>query len=145
MGVGFLGEHFPRLDDKGRLVLPAKFRDGFAKGLVVAKGQNRCLTLWPEDEWIRFADDLTKKSMTDGSVVGYQRVLFSGAFDQVPDRQGRISIPLTLREYAGIERDVVVSGRNNVAEIWDKATFDEYMAHQDEVFAVLPGGVLPDL
>jgi len=145
MGTGFLGEHFPRLDDKGRLVLPAKFRDGFAKGLVLAKGQNRCITIWPEDEWVTFADELTKRSRTDGSVVAYQRVLFAGAFDQIPDRQGRISVPPTLREYASLDRDVVVSGRNNVAEIWDKATWDLYMAEQDEAFAELTGGVLPGL
>lgn len=143
--MGFLGEHFPRLDDKGRLVLPAKFRDGFAGGLVLAKGQSRCITIWPADEWSVFADQVTKASRTDPQVLAYQRVLFSGAFDQIPDRQGRITVPPSLREYAALDREVVVTGKNTVAEIWDKAAWDTYVAQQDEVFADLPGVVIPGL
>ncbi len=145
MGFGFLGENFPRLDDKGRMVLPAKFREGFAAGLVLAKGQSRCITIWPAQEWLVFADQVTRMSRTDAKVLAYQRVLFSGAFDQVPDRQGRISVPAALREYAGLDRDVVVTGKNTVAEIWAKPVWDQYMAEQVDAFAELPEGVLPGL
>jgi MraZ protein len=145
VGMGFLGEHSPRLDEKGRMVLPAKFRDGFAGGLVLAKGQGRCITMWPADEWSEYADRVTKASQTDPKVLAYQRVLFSGAFDQIPDRQGRITVPQLLREYAALDREVIVTGKNTVAEIWDKSSWQEYLADQDDAFADLSGVVIPGL
>ncbi len=145
MGMGFLGEHFPRLDEKGRLVLPAKFRDGFAGGLVLAKGQSRCITIYPADEWTAYAAAVTAAGSTDPKVLAYQRVLFSGAFDQIPDRQGRITVPPSLREYAGLDREVVVTGKNSVAEIWDKTSWQDYMAQQDDAFADLSEVVIPGL
>ncbi len=85
----FLGTHFPRLDDKGRLVLPAKFRDALATGLVLTKGQDRSIVIWPAAEFAAYAARLDEDSRSSAKAQAYQRVLFSGASDEIPDRQGR--------------------------------------------------------
>lgn len=139
----FLGTYNPRLDDKGRLVLPAKFRDGLAGGLVLTKGQDRCIWVWPAAEFATYAESLNEASRSDPKVQGYTRVLFSGASDEIPDRQGRISVPAALREYAGLDRDVVFVGKNTTAEIWDPQTWATYLATQEESFSDLTEGGLP--
>ncbi|MCX6432720.1 MAG: division/cell wall cluster transcriptional repressor MraZ [Actinobacteria bacterium] len=143
MFLGFLGTHTPRLDDKGRLVLPAKFREGLAGGLVLTKGQDRSVAVWPAAEFAAYAERLNEASRSNPKVQAYQRVLFSGASDEIPDRQGRITLPTTLREYAGLDRDVVVVGRNATAEIWDAATWATYLASQEDDFSELSEGVIP--
>ena len=139
----FLGTYAPRLDDKGRFVLPAKYRDGLAAGLVLTKGQDRSIVVWPAAEFTAYAERLAEASRSDAKVRAYQRVLFSGASDEIPDRQGRITLPTTLREYAGLDRDVVVVGRNATAEIWDAATWATYLASQEDDCSELSEGVIP--
>ena len=141
----FLGTHFPRLDDKGRLVLPAKFRDALATGLVLTKGQDRALVVWPAAEFAAYAERLNEASRSNAKVQAYQRVLFSGASDEIPDRQGRITVPAALREYAGLDRDVVVVGKNTTAEIWDTAAWTAYLADQEEAFSDLSEEVFPGI
>lgn len=141
----FLGTHNPRLDDKGRLVLPAKFREALSGGLVLTKGQDRCIWVWPAAEFATYAETLNEASRSDAKVQAYQRVLFSGASDEIPDRQGRITVPAALREYAGLDRDVVVVGKNTTAEIWDPEAWATYLAAQEETFSGLEEGVLPGI
>ena len=141
----FLGTHAPRLDDKGRLVLPAKFRDGVAEGLVMTKGQERSIVVWPRADFATHAERLSDASRTDAKVRAHLRVLFSGASDEIPDRQGRITVPAALREYAGLDRDVVVVGKGPTAEIWDAATWATYLADQEEAFSGLSEEVLPGI
>ncbi|MCB0901991.1 MAG: division/cell wall cluster transcriptional repressor MraZ, partial [Actinobacteria bacterium] len=100
----FLGTHTPKVDDKGRVILPAKFRSGLADGVVLTKGQDRSLVLWPIAEFEAAAARIREASQSNASVRAYSRVLFSSAFDQVPDKQGRITVPPALRDYAGLER-----------------------------------------
>lgn len=145
MFLGFLGTHTPKLDDKGRLVLPAKFREGFASGLVLTKGQDRSIVVWPAAEFAAYAERLNEASKSDPRVQAYQRVLFSGASDEIPDRQGRISVPAALREYAGLDRDVVVVGKNTTAEIWDAQAWAEYLTASEAAFSDLSGEVLPGI
>src|SRR5690242_11058897 len=83
----FLGTHSPRLDDKGRLILPAKFRDKLAGGLVVTRGQERCLYVFAMDEFVRLADQMRTAPVTSKAVRDYLRVFLSGASDEVPDKQ----------------------------------------------------------
>jgi len=143
--LGFLGTHTPKLDDKGRLVLPAKFREGFASGLVLTKGQDRAIVVWPAAEFASYAERLNEASKSDPRVQAYQRVLFSGASDEIPDRQGRITVPPALREYAGLDRDVVVVGKNTTAEIWDAQAWAEYLRTQEAAFSDLSEEVLPGI
>ena len=139
----FLGTHAPRLDDKGRLILPAKFRDELADGLVVTKGQERCLYVFPTAEFARVTDAMREAPVTSRAARDYQRVLFAGASDETPDKQGRVTIPPALRDYAGLTRDCVVIGANTRVEIWDADAWETYLAAQEEAFSDLSEEVLP--
>jgi len=141
----FLGTHAPRLDEKGRLFLPAKFRDGLAEGLVITKGQDRSLVVWPESEFRAYSERLGEASRSNAAVRSHMRVFFSSAFDQSPDKQGRVTIPPQLREYAGLDRDVVVVGNNNTVEIWDTAAWDTYLAANEPSFVDLSEEVVPGI
>lgn len=127
MFMGFMGTHYPRLDEKGRLFLPAKFRDELADGLVITKGQERCLYVFPVAEFMRITEALRSAPIGAKAVRDYGRILFASAYDQVPDKQGRLTIPPNLREYAGLTRDCVVIGANTRVEIWDAQAWEEYL------------------
>ena len=139
----FLGTHHPRLDDKGRLFLPAKFRDELAEGVVVTKGQERCLFVFPVAEFARVTEALSQAPVTGRAVRDYSRVFFASASDEVPDKQGRITIPAPLREYAGLAKECVVIGANTRVEIWDTASWDSYLTDREQSFADLETEVLP--
>ena len=139
----FLGSHSPRLDDKGRLTLPAKFREGLEGGLVITKGQERCLYVFPMAEFSRISESLRTAPVTAKALRDYSRVFFSSASDDLPDRQGRITIPPALRAYAGLTRDCAVNGANTRVEIWDAERWETYLASQEEQFAELSEEVLP--
>lgn len=98
--------------DKGRLILPAKFRDNLANGVVITKGQKRCLYVFSISEFRRLAEQLKAAPATTS------RAFFASAHDEVPDEQGRVTIPAHLRKYAGLDRDVVMIGTNSRVEIW---------------------------
>jgi MraZ protein len=139
----FLGTHSPRLDDKGRLFLPAKYRNDLAGGVVITKGQERCLYVFPPAEFERITVDLQAAPVTAKAVRDYSRVFFASAFDQVPDKQGRVTIPQGLRDYAGLRRECVVIGANTRLEIWDEAAWTTYLADQEEAFSTTSEEVLP--
>jgi len=141
----FLGMHTPRLDDKNRVILPAKFRDVLATGLVMTKGQDRCVVVWTHDAFEEYAERLRTGSQTSEAVRRYTRVLFASAFDDVPDKQGRITIPPMLREYAGLSRDCVVVGQDTRVEIWDAANWETYLAQSEPSFVALDGEVVPPM
>jgi MraZ protein len=138
----FLGTHTPRLDDKGRLFLPAKYRDDLAGGVVITKGQGqeRCLYVFPKDEFARIAEALRSQPETTQAVRDRSRVFFASASDELPDRQGRITVPQSLRTYAGLQRDCVVVGANTRLEIWETQAWETYEAAQEAAAEeVLPG------
>ena len=139
----FLGTHTPRLDEKGRLILPAKFRDELAGGVVITKGQERCLYVFPTPEFARIAGQLREQPMTNKAARAYSRVFFASAHDEVPDKQGRVTIPGHLREYGGLSRELVVIGASTRVEIWDKAAWETYLAESEDDFADIEEGVLP--
>ncbi len=139
----FLGTHEPKLDDKGRLVLPAKFREQLAEGLVITKGQERCLFAFPMAEFDRVTEALAQAPVTHRAVRDYSRVFFASASHEIPDKQGRVTIPPSLRTYAGLERDCVVIGANTRVEIWATAAWVTYLADREQSFAELEEGVLP--
>ena len=122
----FMGTYTPKLDEKGRLFLPAKFRNRLAEGLVVTQGQEKCLVVWPQDVFDAEADRVSARPMTSKSARAYTRMLFSSGSEQALDKQGRIGIPTPLREYAAIERDVVVIGARDRLEIWNPTRWREY-------------------
>ncbi|MGN6090360.1 MAG: division/cell wall cluster transcriptional repressor MraZ [Actinomycetales bacterium] len=141
----FVGTHSPRLDDKGRFVLPAKFRDQLAEGLVVTRGQERCLYVFPMDEFTRLTDVMRQAPVTSKAARDYMRVFLSGASDEVPDKQGRVTVPPMLRTYAGLEREITVIGAGARLEVWDAATWERYLSEQEQGFAEMSEEVLPGL
>jgi transcriptional regulator MraZ len=141
----FLGTHTPRLDEKGRLFLPAKYRDELAGGLVITKGQERCLYVFPTGEFTRITEALRAAPVTAKAVRDYSRVFFASASDELPDKQGRITIPPALREYAGLERDCAVIGANTRLEIWDATAWQTYLDEQEDAFSDASEEVLPGI
>lgn len=141
----FLGTHSPRLDDKGRLILPAKFREQMDEGVVITRGQERCLYVFPAAEFERLAGQLRQAPVTSKQARDYLRVFLSGASDEAVDRQGRVTIPPTLRSYAGLERECAVIGAGERVEIWAAAAWEAYLAEQEQAFAEQADEVVPGL
>jgi MraZ protein len=141
----FLGTHTPRLDDKGRLILPAKFRDQLADGLVITRGQERCLYLFPMQEFERMHEELRQAPLTRKEARDYLRVFLSGASDETPDKQGRFTVPPVLRTYAGLDRDVAVIGAGSRVELWDLPTWETYLAAAEQPFSDQSEEVLPGI
>ncbi len=139
----FLGTHSPRLDDKGRLFLPAKYREDLAGGVVITKGQERCLYVFPAAEFERITQALRAAPVTAKAVRDYSRVFFASASDDVPDKQGRVTIPPALRQYAALQRDCVVIGANTRLEIWDEQAWESYLSDQEDAFSAASEEVLP--
>lgn len=151
LGEGFpgsgllLGTYTPKLDEKGRLILPAKFRARLAPGLVLTRGQERCLFLLPMDEFGRMYEQVRQAPVTSRQARDYLRVFLSGASDEVPDKQGRVVIPPALRAYAGLERDVAVIGAGTRVEVWDAAAWETYLAEQESAYSDTAEQLFPDL
>ncbi|MFM7139731.1 MAG: division/cell wall cluster transcriptional repressor MraZ [Actinomycetes bacterium] len=141
----FLGTHEPRLDDKGRLVLPAKFRDGFSTDVVLTKGQDLSIVMWPLSEFQLYAQKIREASRNDARVRSYLRVFFSSAFDEQIDKQGRITLPATLRDYAQLDRDVIVVGADTTVEIWDPKLWNTYLSEAEPKFASTQEEVVPGI
>jgi len=135
----FLGTHTPKLDEKGRLILPAKFRDELADGLVITRFQERCLAIWPIATFVEVAQSVRGTS-SNQQVRDYQRMLASGASDETPDKQGRITIPAHLRVYAALDKDCVVVGAINRVEVWDATAWEQYANEKESAFADLDEG-----
>ena len=143
MEAVFLGTHAPRLDDKGRLFLPAKFRDDLAEGVVITRGQERCLYVWPQADFARFTEQLRAAPFTHKGTRDFARMLAAGASAEVPDKQGRVTIPPGLRAYAGLQRECTVVGAMTRVEIWDSAAWEAYQTEKEPLFADISEEVLP--
>ncbi|MBJ8341737.1 MULTISPECIES: division/cell wall cluster transcriptional repressor MraZ [Antrihabitans] len=131
----FLGTYTPKLDDKGRLTLPAKFRDELAGGLMVTKGQDHSLAVYPRDKFMELAKRASAAPRSDPDARAFVRNLASGTDEQHPDAQGRITLSSAHRTYAGLTKDCVVSGSFDFLEIWDKAAWEEYTARSEENYS----------
>ena len=124
----FLGEFVHTIDDKGRLTIPAKFRGELATGLVITRGFERNLMVFPLDGWQNLADEIARRPLSDEDMRAFRRRVFSGAMDLSPDRQGRIVLPAYLREFAQIDTEVVVAGMYNYLEIWNAVAWQSVRA-----------------
>ena len=131
-----LGTFVPKLDEKGRIILPAKFADDFGNGVVMARGQEHAIYVYSQREF----DGLVERMQQQAPSLGkkgrdYLRLFLSGATQEIPDAQRRVTIPPMLREYAGLDRDLTVIGAGTRAEIWDTAVWTEYYANAESDFA----------
>ena len=127
----FLGEYAHTIDEKGRLTMPAKYRADLAPGVVVKRGLDRCLFIFPMDEWKKLSEKVSALPLTDVQAREFRRLLFSGANDVELDKQGRVLLPQYLREYAGLNGNVVVAGLNTHMEIWASETWNAIRANID--------------
>lgn len=139
----FLGTYTPRLDEKFRLILPAKFREELSEGLVLTRGQERCLYVFSAREFERVHEQMRAAPLSSRQARDYIRVFLSGASDEVPDKQGRVTVPAPLRQYAGLDRDVTVIGAGTRVEIWDSESWNTYLAEQEAAFSETDEDVLP--
>ncbi len=141
----FLGTFTPKVDEKGRLILPAKFRPRLGAGLVLTRGLDRCVFLFPVDEFHAVHDRLRTAPLENKRARDYLRSFLAYASDEIPDKQGRIPLSPALRAYAGIERDVAVVGLGSRVEIWDVAAWEEYLARTEDGYAETAAEVLGDI
>jgi MraZ protein len=140
-----LGTHTPKLDEKGRIILPAKFRDQFSSGLVITRGQDKALLVYSAADFNARAEKLSQAPITDAGARNYVRVFMSGAHAETPDKQGRVTIPAVLRQYAGLDRELVVIGAGSYAEIWDAKSWNEFLAKQENPYSDLSEEVIPGI
>jgi MraZ protein len=140
-----LGTHAPKLDEKGRVILPAKFREELSAGVVLTRGQDRCLYVFSTKEFESVNETIRQAPITSKQARDYLRIFLSGASDEIPDKQGRVTIPPTLRSYAGLGKELVVIGVGARAEIWDSAAWSEYLAKQENSFSEISEEVVPGL
>lgn len=122
----FLGEFQHSLDNKGRLIVPSRFREGLGEVFVATKGLDNCLFLYPREEWTVIENKLKTLPMARGDARAFVRFFFSGACECEMDKQGRILLPANLREYAGVERDVVSIGIGSRVEVWALEQWQQY-------------------
>lgn len=138
-----LGTYTPKIDDKGRVALPAKFRAQLGSGFVMARGQERCVYVLPMTEFQRMTTQIQRTSMSNKSARDYLRVFLSGAVDEEPDKQGRIVVPTMLRDYASLGNEIVVIGVGTRAEIWNKSAWEAYLADREQGYSDIADDVLP--
>jgi len=121
----FLGEFEYKIDEKGRVPLPPKFRRELKDGIILAPGVEKCIAAYTVTEWKNLATTLTSASLSRSKSRRLNRALFAAAFSLNIDGQGRISLPVPLRQYAGIESEIIIVGANNYFELWDKDQWQE--------------------
>ncbi|MGU3294099.1 division/cell wall cluster transcriptional repressor MraZ [Williamsia sp. M5A3_1d] len=131
----FLGTHLHKLDDKGRLTLPAKFREQLAGGMMVTRGQDHSLAIYLPEDFVERAKRAAAASKVDEKARMYQRHLNSSTEEMVPDAQGRITLSAKHRSYAGLTKECAVIGNYDYVEIWDAQAWEQYESQHEESFS----------
>lgn len=124
----FIGEYYHTIDEKGRIIIPARFREGLGERFIVTKGLDNCLFVYPRQNWEEIEQKLKTWPLTRADARAFMRFFFSGATECELDRQGRILLPVNLREYARLEKEVVIAGVSTRVEIWSRELWEKYLA-----------------
>ncbi len=127
----FLGEFDHTIDDKGRVAVPARFREELSEGLILTRGFDKCLQAFPRPVWQNLAQRVSALSMGSDEARQLRRLLFASAAEVEVDRQGRILIPQNLREYAGLAEQVVIAGMDAYFELWSNGRWSEVLERLD--------------
>ena len=135
----FLGEHQHTLDSKGRVILPARFRERLADGLVFVPSQDRCIDVYPRDAFERRVEELRALPREGQEARAFLRMILARAHEDQPDAQGRVTVPPRLREYARLGRELMINGADEKVELWDRAAWEDYLAEAEPAFANLDG------
>lgn len=130
-----MGEYQHTIDTKGRMIIPAKFRDGLGEQFVLTRGLDQCLFGYPMSEWKLIEDKLKALPLTKKDARAFTRFFFSGAVECDLDKQGRINIASNLLQYAKLEKECVVIGVSNRIELWSKSIWEQYTEEQEDSFA----------
>ncbi len=128
----FLGEYKHSVDTKGRMALPARFRAGLRRGLVITRGLDRCLFVYPKAEWEKLAEKLVQLPISQSDSRAFTRLMLAGAMEVDIDSQGRVVVPDYLREYARVSKKVIVAGLYNRLEIWNEKDWQKYKADTEK-------------
>jgi len=127
----FIGEYKHNIDEKGRLALPAKFRQELKDGAVVTRGLDNCLFLYTKKEWEKLAEKLANLPISQANSRAFARLMLAGAMDVEFDKQGRVVLPEYLRQFAGLKKSVVIAGLYTRLEIWDESAWKQYKAQTE--------------
>jgi len=130
----FMGEYQHTIDTKGRMIIPAKFREGLGETFVLTRGLDQCLFGYPMNEWKILEDKLKSLPLTKKDARAFTRFFFSGAVECELDKQGRINIPSPLLKYAKLEKECIVIGVSNRIELWSKEVWEKYVEEQEDSF-----------
>ena len=125
-GIMFIGEYSHAIDDKGRVAVPAKFRNMLQNGAVVTRGLDNCLFLYAKEEWQKLAEQISASPINKANSRAFSRFMLAGAMEAEFDRQGRILLPEYLRTHAGLRKNVILAGLYNRIEIWDEGSWQKY-------------------
>lgn len=129
-----MGEFQHNIDDKGRMIIPAKFRELLGTSFVVTRGLDKCLFVYPLPEWEALEQKLKALPLMKSDARAFTRFFFSGATECEWDKQGRVNLPSTLRDYAKLEKECVVLGVSNRVEIWSRDTWEQYFQQSEDTF-----------
>ncbi|WP_017186029.1 division/cell wall cluster transcriptional repressor MraZ [Alkalibacillus haloalkaliphilus] len=130
----FMGEYQHNIDTKGRLIVPAKFREDLGQTFVITRGLDKCLFAYPLGEWKQLEEKLKQLPLTKKDARAFTRFFFSGAVECEIDKQGRINVPSPLRNYAALDKECVVIGVSNRVEVWSKEQWDTYVEESEDSF-----------
>ena len=130
----FMGEYRHSIDAKGRLIVPARFRESLGDVFVVTKGLDGCLWAFADEDWKKLEEKLRALPLSDKEARRFSRFFLAGAGQVEVDKQGRINIPQNLREYAGLSKDCTVIGVSSRIEIWDSASWEDFYTESEENF-----------
>jgi MraZ protein len=130
----FMGEYQHNIDEKGRLIIPAKFRDGLGASFVATRGLDQCLFVYPNQEWSLLEQKLKSLSLMKSDARLFNRFLFSGATECELDKQGRVNLPRNLIDHAKLDKDCVIIGVSSRVEIWSKEVWTDYSRQSEESF-----------
>jgi len=138
----FMGEFQHSLDEKGRLIIPAKFREELGEKFVLTRGLDNSLFVYPIDQWRLLEEKIKELPTSRADTRAFVRLFFSGAVETEQDKQGRMTIPQHLREHAKIERDVYIIGVSTKIEIWAKETWEEYTAQARQSYEEIAENII---
>ncbi|MET3505142.1 division/cell wall cluster transcriptional repressor MraZ [Halalkalibacter oceani] len=138
----FMGEYRHNVDEKGRMIIPAKFRDGLGSSFVMTRGLDRCLFVYPPEEWRKLENQLKELPFTKKDARAFTRFFFSGAAECELDKQGRVNIASPLREFAQLEKECVIIGVSNRVEVWSKENWETYFAESEDSFSEIAENIV---
>lgn len=138
----FMGEYEHNIDTKGRIIVPAKFRDGLGSTFVITRGLDQCLFVYPIDEWELLEQKLKNLPLTKKDARAFTRFFFSGAVECQVDKQGRVNIPQPLRTYSHLTKECTIIGVSNRIEVWAKEIWEDYFTQSEQSFADIAENLL---